>query len=93
MDTTGLRDPENTRRPGSSPRLLPVPAAARALSVSTSTAWRMIRRGTLPHVRLGTRVMVSTASLDRFIAERLQLEWKPLVPRGQRSRSDGQHAS
>ena len=43
--------------------LLSVDAAGRALGVSRSTVWRMIRRGTLPSVRQGGRRLVRVSAL------------------------------
>jgi excisionase family DNA binding protein len=50
------------------PCVVPVAAAARYLSVSRSTVVRLIRRRTLPVVRLGRAVRVRVADLDRLVA-------------------------
>lgn len=42
-----------------------VPEAGRALGVSESTIWRMIRRGTLSSVRSGGRRLVPAGELER----------------------------
>jgi excisionase family DNA binding protein len=45
-----------------------VSGAARYLSVSRSTIVRLIRRRTLPVVRLGRAVRVRVSDLDRLVA-------------------------
>lgn len=55
--------------PGQS-RTLTIPEAARQLGVATSFLYRLIQRGDAPFpiLRLGRRVVVSRAALDRFLA-------------------------
>lgn len=49
--------------------MLTVSEAGRALGVSLSTVWRMIRRGTLPSIRKGGRRLVPAGALrSRFPA-------------------------
>jgi excisionase family DNA binding protein len=52
----------------SAAQLLSVAEAGRALGVSESTVWRMIRRGTLASLRRGGRRLVPKESLVRRTA-------------------------
>lgn len=47
-----------------------VPGAAAHLGVSTSTTRRLIAAGEIPAARVGSRVIVRYADLDRFLADR-----------------------
>jgi excisionase family DNA binding protein len=49
------------------PLLMPVPAAAKLLGLSRSTAYRLALTGELPVRRLGGRVYVVTARLRAFV--------------------------
>jgi excisionase family DNA binding protein len=48
------------------PLLVSVPEAARLLGVGTTFGWAMVRSGELPSVKLGRRVLVPRAALDRL---------------------------
>jgi excisionase family DNA binding protein len=48
--------------------LLRIDTAAERLSVSRATLYRLIRRGELPTVRIGSAVRVSTVALERWLA-------------------------
>lgn len=50
--------------------LLDVYRASERLGVSTSTVRNLIRREELPIVRVGRRVLVEVAAIERFVAER-----------------------
>ena len=54
------------------PLLHTVPEAARMLSISAGTAWMLIRKGELPSVRLGHRVLIPRAELLAHIAQLAQ---------------------
>jgi excisionase family DNA binding protein len=43
--------------------------AARALGVSRTTAWELVRAGRLPAKRIGSRVLIRLADISTFIAE------------------------
>jgi len=45
-----------------------VEEAARRLGIARSTAYNYVRCGHLPSVRLGTRLLVPTAALERLLA-------------------------
>ena len=45
-----------------------VPEAARLLGVSRMTAYSAVREGTIPSLRIGRRVLVPRAELDRLLA-------------------------
>lgn len=63
-------------RYGNPTAVLDVREAAAYLALSVSTVWRMVRNGTLPHVRLGPKaVRLRVGDLDRYIEERTSREW------------------
>jgi excisionase family DNA binding protein len=37
--------------------------------IDRSTLWRMVGRGDLDQVKVGSRAMITRASLDRFVAD------------------------
>jgi excisionase family DNA binding protein len=47
---------------------LTVEEAARALGIGRSLAYELARRGELPTLRLGRRLLVSKAALDRMLS-------------------------
>ncbi len=48
------------------PLLLSVPEAARLLGVGTTLCWDMVHAGQVPSIRLGRRVLVPRAALERL---------------------------
>lgn len=54
------------------PVLLSVAQCAEALSISTWSVRHLLRTHQLGRVRIGTRVLIPQAELERFIAERLE---------------------
>lgn len=52
------------------PVALKVNDAAQALGVSARTVWKLIRSGTLPSLRIGTRVLVLYSSLQDYATSR-----------------------
>ncbi len=63
--------------------LLNVPAAAKELGLGVSTLRALIRRGALPTVRLGRRVLIRPAVVEELIATH---EVQFAGPRTQRTR-------
>ena len=53
---------------------LSVDAAAKLLGVARGTAYEAIRRGELPAIRLGKRLLVPVAALERMLAEPSQVK-------------------
>ena len=51
------------------PVAVSVENAARALGVSRTTAWELVRAGRLPAKRIGSRVLIRMADIATFIAE------------------------
>jgi excisionase family DNA binding protein len=49
--------------------LLNVTAAAKELGLGVSTLRALIRRGALPTVRLGRRVLIRLEALERFVRD------------------------
>jgi excisionase family DNA binding protein len=47
---------------------LTVPEAARLIGISRMTAYVAVREGTIPSIRIGRRVLVPRAALDRLLA-------------------------
>ncbi len=45
-----------------------VPTAARMLGIGRNSAYEAIRRGELPAARIGRRLVISIAALERFLA-------------------------
>ena len=58
--------------------LMSVTTAGKALGVSDSTVWRMIRRGTLPSVRQGGRRLIPREALESRVRERQEDGVPPL---------------
>jgi excisionase family DNA binding protein len=60
--------PEAGRQPRDAERLaLSVVEASRALGISASLGYELVARGKLPAVRLGRRVVVPRAALERLL--------------------------
>ncbi len=51
------------------PLLVSVEEAARLLSISTRTVYRLIADASLPFIKLGRRTLVSVASLENWVAD------------------------
>lgn len=51
-------------------KLLTIKEASEVLRLKVSTLYSMVERKTIPHVKLGSRVMFSPESLSQWIAER-----------------------
>ncbi len=51
------------------PLLVSIEEAARLLSISTRTVYRLIEDASLPYIKLGRRTLVSVASLENWIAD------------------------
>ena len=45
-----------------------VPQAARLLGIGRNSAYVAIERGDIPHVRIGKRIVVPRAALERLLA-------------------------
>jgi excisionase family DNA binding protein len=55
--------------PGTSERLtLSVEQAAAALGISRASAYEAVHRGEIPHIKIGKRMLIPRASLDRLLA-------------------------
>ena len=55
--------------PTSNELLLRVDAAAARLAVSRTTLYRMVQRGEIPIVRIGSAVRIPVSSLERWLAD------------------------
>jgi len=49
--------------------VITVPEAARALDIGRNSAYAAVRRGDLPAIRMGRRLLVSKAALEQLVAE------------------------
>ena len=55
--------------PGTSERLtLSVEQAAAALGISRASAYEAVHRGEIPHIKIGKRMLIPRASLDRMLS-------------------------
>ena len=54
------------------PLLFSIPDAAKSLGVSHWTVRHLLRTRQLSRVRIGTRVLISAADLNRFVEERTE---------------------
>jgi excisionase family DNA binding protein len=50
-------------------RTVSVPESAQMLGISPNAAYEAIRRGELPHLRIGRRVVVPLAALAKLLGE------------------------
>jgi excisionase family DNA binding protein len=51
-----------------SPKTISVEEAARQLGISRSSAYEAIRSGQLPSIKIGRRVLVPVAALERLLS-------------------------
>ena len=58
--------------------------AAAYLAVDVQTVYRLVRRGTLPHTRVGRVLRFRVVDLDRFLEERTSRTWRPARREGKR---------
>ena len=49
--------------------LLRIDAAAERLAISRTTLYRMVQRGELPIIHIGSAIRVPVASLERWLAD------------------------
>ena len=49
-----------------------VPEAARVLGVGTALLWRLVKRGEIPSVKLGSRRIIPVDQLRTWLSERSQ---------------------
>jgi len=81
MNTTAAK----FERDGLPTAVLDARETAAYLAVAESTLRRMVRRGELPHVRLGeVGVRFRLVDLDSWLDERTSREWTPAKGRGPR---------
>lgn len=57
---------------GSTPLLVGIEEVARLLNVSSRTVWTLTVSGSLPHLRIGRRVLYPVDAVRRWTAERTQ---------------------
>ena len=56
------------------PATMSVEAAARVLGIGRQTAYELVRRGEIPVLRLGRRLLVPKVALERMLSESYQTQ-------------------
>ena len=64
------------------PAVLSIPQAGTYLSVSPDTVRRLIRKGTIPHARIGNSIRIRRADLDGYLECQISRQWQPVDNRG-----------
>ena len=67
MRTSDKPTPSRRPDPLETPLLISVSEAARLLGVGTTFGWTMVRRGEIPTVKLGRRVLVPPAAVEQLV--------------------------
>jgi excisionase family DNA binding protein len=62
-----------------------VPEAAQVLGVGRDAAYRAVARGEIPHLRVGRRILVPVAALERM----LDIDHQPVAGGHAHGRADG----
>ena len=75
---------DNQRLSEAQKKVLSVTEAAAVLQIGRNLCYRGIRRGEIPSIRVGTRLLVPVAALDRL----LQQEWRQASPKKMKSGAD-----
>ncbi|QYK49412.1 MAG: helix-turn-helix domain-containing protein [Phycisphaeraceae bacterium] len=65
-----MRSDTSARPSPTDPALLDLHTAAQRLGLSHRTVWEMAKKGTLPTVRIGRRVLINARALDKWISAR-----------------------
>lgn len=67
--TAGANPPEAGRQEPAASRLaMSVEEASRALGISTWLGYELVAKGVIPSIRLGRRIIVPRAALERWLA-------------------------
>jgi excisionase family DNA binding protein len=61
--------------------VLTVEEVAAVLGISRGLAYAAVREGHLPHIRIGRRILVPVAALERFLEQAGQAEVTPSATR------------
>ncbi len=64
------------------PVVVTIPEAGAYLSVSSDTVRRLIRRGKIPHARIGNSIRIRRADLDGYLEGQISRQWQPVDNRG-----------
>lgn len=67
-DDTGAKTEAVIHRVSGESKTITVEAAARELNISRGLAYEGVRTGAIPSIRVGRRVLVPRAALDRLLA-------------------------
>ena len=52
------------------------------LNVSSDTVRRLIRKGAIPHARIGNSIRIRRADLDGYLERQVSRQWQPVDNRG-----------
>ena len=61
------------------PVVLTIREAGTYLNVSSDTVRRLVRRGTIPHARIGNRIRIRRADLDGYLRRQISLQKRPSI--------------
>ena len=64
------------------PAVLSIPEAGIYLNVSSDTVRRLIRKGAIPHARIGNSIRIRRADLDGYLERQVSRQWQPVDNRG-----------
>ena len=64
------------------PAVLSISQAGIYLSVSADTVRRLIRKGSIPHARIGNSIRIRRADLDGYLDLQISRQWQPVDNRG-----------
>lgn len=64
-----MTQPRSPHSPFAGRLLLSISETADTLGVSTNTVYRILRQGDLPRHKIGSRTLIRTDALERFIEE------------------------
>ena len=72
LDSPGAAGPTHAPgvigEPGAERLTVTVEEAAQTLGISRALAYEAVRRGEIPHIRIGKRILVPRTALDRLLA-------------------------
>lgn len=71
-----MTDKPKFERDGAPAAVLDVHGAAAYLRIAEVTLYRLVRRGELPHTRIGRALRFRIADLDRYLEEQTSRTWE-----------------
>ncbi len=64
------------------PAVVSIPQASAYLNVSSDTVRRLIRKGSIPHARIGNSIRIRLEDLDGYLERQISRQWRPVDNRG-----------